>query len=120
MIDAREQIKDLLLTVCSNVKMSKPDGDVTLPLICYAETSNLSVNVAYDRIRWRVAVYCNTFAELVELVNKVDAAMAGLGFTRTYITPDDEARKGTDLYLKRLDYSALINKEYNTVVRGSV
>lgn len=120
MIDAREQIKDLLLTVCSNVKMSKPDGDVELPLICYAETSNLPVNVAYDRISWRIAVYANTFEGIVDLISGVEDAMTGLGFSRTSITPDDESHIGTDLYLKKIDYSALVNKEYGTVVQGSV
>ena len=120
MIDAREQVKELLLTVCDNVKMSKPDGDVELPLICYTERSNLPVNIAYDRIQWRVAVYANTFEEVINLVNAVEEKMTGLGFTRTAVTPDDESHIGTDLYLKRIDYSALINKEYNTVVKGSV
>lgn len=120
MIDAREQIKELLITVCSNVKMAKPDGRVTLPLICYTELSNLPVNIAYDRIKWRIAVYANTFEEVIQLVNQVEEKMSGIGFTRTFITPDNESRKGTDLYLKRIDYSALINKEKNTVVKGSV
>ena len=120
MIDAREQVKELLLTVCDNVKMAKPDGDVELPLICYTERSNLPVNIAYDRIQWRVAVYANTFEEVINLVNAVEEKMTGLGFTRTAVTPDDESHIGTDLYLKRIDYSALINKEHNTVVKGSV
>lgn len=120
MIDAREQIKNLLTTVCPNVKMSRPDGKVNLPLICYTELSNLPVNIAYDRIKWRIAVYANTFEELINLVNQVEEKMSGLGFTRTHQTPDDESKKGKDLYLKRIDYSALINKEKNTVVKGSV
>lgn len=120
MIDAREQVKNLLLNVCDNVKMSKPDGDVELPLICYTERSNLPVNIAYDRIKWRVAVYANTFEEIVTLVDKIEEQMTAFGFTRTNITPDDESHIGTDLYLKRIDYSALINKERNTVVKGSV
>ena len=45
MTDIREQVKNALMTVTKNVKMSKPSGDVELPLICYAETSNVSVNI---------------------------------------------------------------------------
>lgn len=120
MIDAREQIGDALETVCSNVKMSRPDGDVELPLVCYACTGNTTVNVGYDRLQWRVTGYCNTFEELIQLIAEIDAVMNGqLGYTKTYETPDDESKKGTDFYMKRLDYSALVNKEHYTVVRGS-
>lgn len=121
MIDAREQIKNALETICDNVKMSKPAGDVEFPLICYACISNDTINIAYDRLRWRVTAYCNTFTDLIGLVASIDGVMNGeLGYTRTYETPDDEAKKGTDFYMKRLDYSAMVNKEHYTVIRGSV
>lgn len=119
MIDAREQIATELQTVCSNVKMTKPDGVVRLPLICYALMNDDHLNIAYDRLRWRVAVYAETFVELIELVEQVNEKMEALGYTRTYMTPDDDSRLDTTLYLKRLDYQALVNKEYFTVVKGS-
>lgn len=120
MINARKQIGDELAKVCPNVKMTKPDGDVELPLICYAEMQNTPVNVAYVRLRWRVAVYCSTFAELVDMVNKVDTVMGEkIGFTRTNKTPDDQARIGTDLYLCRLDYSGLVNVRTRGVIKYS-
>ena len=120
MINAREQVADALEQVCANVKMSRPEGNVELPLICYACTGDLDVNVAYARVQWRVAVYHMSFAELVDLVHQVDAVMNGeLGYTRTYETPDYDAKLGTDFYLKRLDYSALVNKEAYSVVRGT-
>lgn len=120
MLNCREQIKDLLSSVCDNVRMSKPDGKMNLPLICYAQTKNEIVNVGYDRLAWRVAVYSNTMDELLELVDNVNEKMMELGFSRTSITSDEEARKGTDLYMKRIDFSALVNKKHNTVVKGSV
>lgn len=120
MIDARVQIGDALATVCENVKMSRPDGDVELPLICYAESGNVPYNMAYTRLRWRVAVYAGSFEELVDLVGKVDGVMSGqIGFTRTGKTPDDEARIGTDLYLCRLDYSGLVNNQTLGVIKYS-
>lgn len=120
MINAREQIKDLLLTVCDNVKMSRPEGDVELPLICYAETVNTPVNIAYDRLGWRVAIYAGTFDELVTLTAQADDVMQSIGFTRTGKTGDDSARIGTDLYLCRLDYRAIVNTKTKTVIKGSV
>ena len=120
MTDIREQVKNALMTVTKNVKMSKPSGDVELPLICYAEMSNVSVNIAHDRVKYRVAVYANSFEELVNIVSKVDAIMCKiLGFQRTGKSSDDEAKVGTDLYLCRLDYTATINLIYNYIIRNS-
>lgn len=120
MTDARELVGNALKTITPNVKMSKPDGKVKLPLICYAETSNTVVNIAYDRVKYRVAVYASTFEQLVDLIDQVDAQMHDtLGFTRTAKTSDGDARAGTDLYLCRMDYSAMINKIYNYIVRNS-
>ena len=117
MIDAREQVKELLLTICDNVKMTKPSGDVRFPLICYAETGNAHINIAYDRLKYSVAVYAGTFEELISLTDAVNTAMVNFGFTRTNVSPDTEARKGTDFYLKRIDYSCMINKERNTIIK---
>ena len=121
MIDAREQIASALETVCSNVKMSRPDGDVELPLVCYACMENLDVNAAYAHLRWRIACYCNSFEDVVDMVHQIEAVMNGeLGYTKTYETPDDNTKLGTDFYLKRLDFSALVNKERYTVIRGTM
>jgi hypothetical protein len=120
MVDLREKVGNGLKTVTDNVKMSKPDGDVSLPLICYAETSNTNVNIAYDRMKYRVAVYANTFEELTALIESVDNLMVDIfGMTRTSKTPDGDSRVGTDLYLCRLDYSCLYNLIYNYIVRNS-
>ena len=76
MTDMREKVNDALLIVTNNVKMTKPSGDVELPLLCYAETSNTSINIAHDRVKYRVAVYAGSFEELVEIVEKVDKLCA--------------------------------------------
>lgn len=121
MINARRQVADALLTVCENVKMSRPEGDVELPLICYAETYNNPINIAYDRIKWRVAVYAGTFAELVRLTAAADNVMSEvLGWTRTGKSSDESSRIGTDLYLCKLDYSGIVKKDTLTIIRGSV
>ena len=119
MINAREQIVSELETVCDNVKMSRPDGKVSLPLVCYSMQEDTPLNIAYDRLRWRVACYESNFEGLINLVTQVDAVMTRLGYTKISETPDGECRVDTNLYLKRLDYSALVNKEHLTVVKGS-
>lgn len=120
MIDAREQIGDALESVCENVKMAKPDGDAEFPLICYACIADDIVGVGYDRLRWKVTAYNNTFEGLIEMVKGIDAVMNGqLGYTRTKMMPDDETKKGVDFYMNRLEYSALVNLEAMAVIRGS-
>lgn len=120
MIDTREQVKDCLLTICENVKMSKPAGDVEFPLICYACIGDDVVDIGHERLKWRVAVYSNTFEELLTLVKQVDDVMHNtLGYTRRSITPDDQSKKGTDFYMKRIDYSGLVNLEVMGVIKGS-
>ena len=120
MINARAQVKDALKTVCTNVKMSRPEGSVTLPLIVYAEMENLPVNVAYVRLRWRVAVYCDNFSDLVSLCDDVDEVMTtSLGYTRVNKSSDDDARLSTDMYVCKLDYSGLVDTKINGVIKNT-
>lgn len=120
MIDARAQIRDALKTVCTNVKMSRPAGDPVLPLVVYAEMSNLPVNKAYVRLRWQVTVYCTTFKDLVELTDEVDSIMSEtLGYTRSSKSSDDGAKIGTDLYMCRLAYVGLVDTKLNGVIKNS-
>lgn len=120
MIDCREQIAEQLATVCSNVKLSKPDGDVELPLICYSLQSEEQAGFACERLRWRIAVYTNTFEELITLAQAVDEVMQySLGYSLLAQTPDGNARQGTDLYMKRLDYSAMVDLLNGMVIVGS-
>ena len=120
MIDARSQIADELSAVCRNVRMSKPEGDVTFPLICYSCIKDLPVNPATERLVWRVAVYCNTFEDLIDKCRAIDSVMHDrLGYTLTSCTPDDESKKATDFYMKRLDYSGLVCLESMGVIRNS-
>ena len=120
MINAREQIKDALKTVCTNVKMSRPVGNPNPPLIVYAEMSNLPVNKAYVRLRWQVTVYCETFKDLTELTDEVDRVMSEtLGYTRSNKSSDDEARIDTDMYMCKLTYVGLVDTKLNGVIKYS-
>lgn len=120
MINARQQVKDALLTICENVKMSRPAGDPDLPLIVYAQVGNTPINMAYVRLKWRINVYCRTRSELIDLCDEVDNVMSGqLGFTRVSNSGDDVARVGTDLYTERIDYAGLVNKQTLSVIKYS-
>lgn len=118
MFNGRQHIAQLMLGVCDNVKMTKPDGDVELPLVCYAETVNRYLNNMYDTIGYRIVCYANTFDEVVEMSEKVNEAMDSIGFLRTSKSSDDEAHRGTDLYMIRLDYTATVNRYTGGVARN--
>lgn len=121
MIDVREIVANGLLSVIPNVKMSKPSGDVDLPLICYAETSNTAINIASDLLKYRVAIYANTFEEMNELYAKVDNVMSHcIGMQRTATTSDADSNIGTDMYLKRIDYACTLNKAGGYIIRNAI
>lgn len=121
MIDLRELVSKALLSIIPNVKMTKPSGDVELPLICYSETSNVSVNIASDTVKYRVAIYANTFEEMADISQAVDSVMSGkIGMQRSASTSDGEANIGTDMYLKRIDYACTINKACGYIIRNTI
>lgn len=120
MINARKQVADLLLTVCDNVYMSKPDAEAVFPLICYSQMSSLPVNMAYERVRYRVACYASTLDEILELEQGVIGVMSDqIGLTLVSENSDEDAHKGIDFYMKRLDFSGLVNKQTLGVIKGS-
>lgn len=108
MVDCRVQIKELLEQIVP-VKMTRPDGDVELPLITYAEITNTTVEKWHDMMDYQVDVYAHTFREVMQIIKQVDEAMATLRATRTYVTPDTQARQDTYLYHKALNYRLHVN-----------
>lgn len=123
MIDAREQLRAELLAICPNVKLSKPEGDVSLPLIVYTETLNVPAPIGIipaDKLGFRVTVYHSTFKQLVELTNAADELISKLGYTRTGKSGDDKAFIGTDLYGCSLDYIARVDTRYNAIIKNMI
>ena len=118
MIDARVQIKGILETVCSNVKMSYPEGDVTLPIVTYSEVTNTNIGKWEDRIEFQVDVRDSTFSQLMTLMLAVDDAMRAAGWNRTYVSPDTAAREGKDLYHKALNYQANVDTYHTNILGG--
>ena len=118
MIDARVQVKEILDSVCDNVKMVYPEGDVELPLITYGQITNVRVGKWQERIEFQVDIYAGTFADCMDLYEDVDEAIADAGFVRTYESADSLARVSADLYKKTLNYFAVVNTHENNILTG--
>lgn len=119
MISCRTQIKDALLTICDNVKMERPEGKLTLPLLTYAEITNAMIDKRQARIDFQVDIYESTFAGLIQMTRAVDDVMTGLGWFRTYVTPDANARVGAGLYHKATNYTARIDTLRLDIIGGN-
>lgn len=116
----REQIANNLLAITSNVKLTKPAGKPQLPLIVYDERSNVSINLAYSRHRYRITAYASTFTELCELVDNIEEMIGHeLGLERVSKSPDESARVSNDMYMCRLEYTCMFNLIYNYIVRAT-
>lgn len=109
MIDVREQILKELLKVTQNVRITKPEAIKSFPLIVYGEISNVLFDKWQARIEYQVDVYTTSFESLISLTNKVNEKMENIGFNRTFISPDYEAREDTKIYHKTIGYVAMVN-----------
>lgn len=117
MISVHKQISDLLKTVNNNVLRAYPEGQTTLPLIVYSEITNTHFSKWVDEVEFQVDVYAATFAQMEDLAIEADEAMQGIGFNRTYASPDTQARQETDLYKKALNYRATIDTYHNNILQ---
>lgn len=117
MVNARDQIYDALLTVCENVSVIYPEGEVTLPLIVYGEITNTDTSKWLATIEYQVDVYSADFEELIDLADAADAVMREIGFTRDYASSDADARVKTDLYKKALSYHANVDLYHHNILK---
>lgn len=120
MIDARVQVKEALEEGFENVpvKMAYPEGDVIFPIVTYAEVTNAHVSKWRDVMDYQIDYHASTFSDCVELMQKGDAIMTGLGFTRTYVTPDANTREGADHYHKATNYTAQVDTHLGNILTG--
>ena len=120
MIDARVQVKEALEEGFENVpvKMAYPEGDVIFPIVTYAEVTNAHVSKWRDVMDYQIDYHASTFSDCVELMQKGDAIMTGLGFTRTYVTPDANTREGADHYHKATNYTAQADTHLGNILTG--
>ncbi len=120
MLNVRVFIKELLDQLGYRVRQARPEGDIILPLIVYAETDNVNVGLWHDRLTYQFDVYTNTFSELLDVLDEVDDKIRGLGFQRTYVSPDTTAREDTDLYHKYAVYTADVNTRTNNIYQNEI
>lgn len=120
MTTIRSDVLHNLKTITDNVKMSRPAGRPVLPLITYEERSNVSVNIAYSRHRYRITAYASNFEELSTLCNNIDNVIGhALGMERVSKSADGDARIATDMYMCKMEYTCLVNNIYNYIVRNA-
>ena len=108
-ISNRVQIKEALLTICDNVKMEYPEGQLNLPLVTYAEITNAMVSKREARMDYQIDAYTGSFEDMINLIKDIDNVMTGMGWSRNYVTPDSSARAGAGLYHKAINYTARID-----------
>lgn len=117
MINARLQIEALMKEIIPNVLMGHPEEVVELPLITYGEITNVNVERNHDRISYQIDAYTGTMKECIEKMELIDEKMGALGFYRTYITPDINARQDKDFYHKAANYIADVDTHLNNILQ---
>ena len=115
MINNRVQIAEALKTITDNVRLTRPEGEVTFPLITYAEITNVKISKIEERIEYQVDGHASTFEEIIILMKQIDEVMTNMGWRRTYITPDTQTRQGKDFYKKSANYLARIDTINNVI-----
>lgn len=118
MINPRKQIFEALQEITENVKLTRPEGDVTFPLITYAEITNASISPREDRIEYQIDAYASSFGECLALSQDIDDTMTGMGWHRTYVTPDTQTRRGKDFYQKTMNYAARVDTLWHNITGG--
>lgn len=118
MISNRKQIADALKTVCNNIKMERPATKPTLPLVCYAEVTNVHLSSKIDRIEYQIDAYTDNFPDLIELAKAIDDVMESMGWYRTYASPDAVAKIDDNWYQKVLNYVGRIDLVQKSVIKG--
>ena len=121
MIDARQMIYDALRSGCSPpVRGAHPESGETvpLPLIIYTEIDNVNIGKWSDRIDFQIDVYAGSINAARAILNDVDSVMRNIGFQRTYVNTDEEARRGKDFYQKTANYRATVNTHDLTIIGG--
>lgn len=113
MVNVRDQVLAGLQTITPNVKTSYPEGNSVFPLLTYAEITNVCVRPGHERIEFQVDAWTRSFNTCLELVDAVNSVMEGIGFRRTYVSPDSVARAGNDLYHKAMNYVGHVNSCLN-------
>lgn len=120
MTDYREFIRDLLLTieydkpfkVLPNFPKSQNDGVI----ISFAEQSNISTRYSVvDDITYAINVWAYDLETLIDLSNLADEKLTGIGFRRTFCSPDDKA-DNSGYYRKILYYNRKVDKRYGCLI----
>lgn len=119
MIDVRQWLISQLETITPNVLATQPEGKQELPLVIYAEIANVTDELNVDRLGLQVTCYDNSFEGVISLSDQIDELFIGLGFRRTYLSPDTQARVDKDLYQKVMSYTVRVNTVTKNIYKYS-
>lgn len=118
MVDTREQVYNALCAITQNVYTDRSEVDSPLPIITYAEVTNVHVGLNHDRLEFQVDVWAETMSECLALVQKVDSSLSGMGLRRNYVSPDSVARESKNLYHKAMNYVGHVDLLLNNFFGG--
>lgn len=116
MVNPRKQIKSMLEETGATVKMTRPVGDIVLPLLVYSEITNVNVGMRQDRLEYQIDAYSDTFEDCLNLAQEADVIMTKAGWHRTYKTSDEKAKVKTGLYKIALSYTARVDTLKNEIL----
>ena len=121
MIDARLQIKELLegieLSKPFKVKMNFPQSVSDGVMVTYFELLNKSTNIpVVDEIAFQIDCWAYDMETLVELSQKVDDALIGMGLLRQFTSPDYPPDEQGRYFRKTMRYGRRADTRTNRLI----
>lgn len=121
MIDARLQIKELLegieLSKPFKVKMKFPQSVSDGVMVTYFELLNKSTNIpVVDEIAYQLDCWAYDMETLVELSQKVDDALIGMGLLRQFTSPDYPPDEQGGYFRKTMRYGRRADTRTNRLI----
>lgn len=121
MINAREQIKNLLesieLSKPFKVKMQFPQSVSDGAMITYFELANESTNIpVVDKIDFQIDCWAYDMETLVELYMKADEKLTGIGFLRRFSSADIMPTEPNGYFRKTFRYGRKVDTRTNRLI----
>lgn len=121
MVDIREQIKNMLKEIETNieyeVKMQFPQSFAEGNLITFFELTNESTNIScVDKIAFQIDVWTYDIETMVELSLKADEVITRVGFLRKYVSPDIMPKAPGEYCRKTLRYGRKVDTRINRLI----
>lgn len=121
MVDAREQIKDILEGISYSkpftVKMQFPQSENDGEMITYFEFLNNQTAISVvDEIAFQVDVWAYDMETLVSLVEKASDALTATGFKRQFVSPDIFPTGNGGYFRKTMRFGRKVDTRTNRLI----